>query len=70
MRGPTYRKLSYDGRHDLENFSIPSIRNVAVVVDQYGIQQRWDNVRANHLEIICLLYIGLNELQNLFLDGS
>jgi hypothetical protein len=70
MRGPTYRKLSNNGRHDLQNFSVTSIGNVAVVVNEDGIEESWDDVGSDHLKIIGLLNICLDELQDLFLDGS
>lgn len=70
MRGPTYRKLSNDCRHDLQDFSITSIGDVSVVVNEDGIEESWDDVCSDHLKIIGLLNICLDQLQDLFLDCS
>jgi hypothetical protein len=70
MRGPTYRKLSYDGRHDLQNLSISSIGHIPVVIDQDSIQKSRYDVGADHLKIVGFLHVGLDELENLFLDSS
>ena len=70
MRGPTYRKLGDDCRHDLQNFSITSIGDVSIIVDKDGIEESWNDVCSNHFKIIGLLNICLDELQNLFLDCS
>jgi len=62
MGGPTYRKLGYDCRHDLQDLSITSVWHVSVVVNQHRIKEGWHDVRSNHLQIIRLLDICLDEL--------
>lgn len=62
MRGPTYRKFRDDCRHDLEDFGVPGIWHITVIVHKNGIKQGWHNVCAHHLEIISLLYISFDEL--------
>ena len=70
MRGPTYRKLGNDGRHNLQNLSISSIWHIAVVVQKDGLKERRDNVSSDHLKIIGLLDVCLDKLQDLLLDRS
>ena len=70
MGGPTYRKLGDNDGHDLQDLSISSIRHVAVIVNQNGLEESGNDIRANHLKIISFLDICLNELQDFLLDSS
>jgi hypothetical protein len=70
MRGPTYRKLCNDCRHDFQNFSVSSIGDVSVVVDKDSVKESWDNICSHHLEVISFLNVSLNQLQDLLLDRS
>lgn len=70
MRGPTYRKLLDDYRHDLKNLGISCIRDIAVVIDKNSIKQGWYHIGANHFEIVSSLDICLDELQDFLLDCS
>jgi hypothetical protein len=70
MRGPTYRELANNDRHNFENFGVSRIWHIAIIVDQYSIKQSWYNVGANHLEIISFLYVCLDELEDFLLNGA
>jgi hypothetical protein len=63
-------ELGDDGGHNVEDLSIAGIGNVTVVVDQYGVQKRRNNAVGNHLQVVRLLDIGVDQLQDLLLDGT
>lgn len=59
-----------DGGGHTQNFSIPGIRHVALVIEQNGIKQRWYHAVIDHLQVISFLHIDVHELQDFFLDRT
>jgi len=57
-------------RHDVQNFGFACIWHVTVVVDQNGLKEWWDHVGIDHFKIVRLLHVGINEFQNLLLNGA
>jgi hypothetical protein len=41
-----------------------------MVVNQNGLEERWDHVGIDHFKIVRLLHIGVNELKDLLLNGA
>jgi hypothetical protein len=57
-------------RHHVQYFGFTSVRHVVLVVDQNSLQQLGDNVVVDHLQVISLLNICVDELENLLLDRT
>jgi len=53
-----------------QDFSISSVRDIALVVEQDRIQKRWYHAVVDHRQVICFLHIDINKLEDFFLDGS
>lgn len=66
----TYVKLVNDGGHNVQNFSFPRVRDISVVVDEDSLEERRNHVGVNHFKIIRFFDICIDELQDLFFDGS
>jgi hypothetical protein len=54
--------------HHVQYFGLTSVRHIVLVVDQNSLQQLGHNVVVNHLQVISLLNICVDELENLLLD--
>lgn len=65
----TYVELVDDCSHDVQNLCFSCVGHIAVVVNQNGLEQRRDHAGVDHFEIVRLLHVGVNELQDLLLDG-
>ncbi len=66
----TYLEFGDDGGHDIENFGISRVRNIAIVVDQDRIEQRWHDAIVDHVHILGFLNKGVDEFQNLLLHRT
>ena len=62
-------KLCDDSGHHIKDFRVSCIGDIAVVVYQYRLQERRNDVRIDHLKIVRFLNVAVDELQNLLLDG-
>jgi hypothetical protein len=63
-------KLVNDSCHDIQDFRLAGVRNVSVVVQQDGFQKRWNHIGIDHLQVIGLLDICVDEFQDLLLDSA
>ena len=63
------RELGDHGGHGPQDLGVTSTRHVTVVVNQHGIQERRHHLLPHGLEVLSLVDVGLNELENLLLDG-
>jgi len=70
MRGPTYTELPDYDRHDFQYFSVSSIWNVAIIIDEYSVEKCRHNIGADHFKIISLVNVCLDKLEDFFLDGA
>lgn len=70
MRGPTYRQLPNNNRHDFQYFGVSSIGHVAIIIDEYSIKKCRYNVGANHFKVVSFVDVCLNKLEDFFLDGT
>jgi hypothetical protein len=57
-------------RHHVQYFGFTGVRHVVLVVDQNSLQQLGDNVVVDHLQVISLLNICVDEFENLLLDRT
>lgn len=58
-----------DCGHDVQHLCFPCVGNISVIIHQNGLQERWNHVCVDHLQIISFLHIGIDQLKNLLLDG-
>ena len=59
-----------DCGHDVQHLCFPCVGNISVIIHQNGLQERWNHVCVDHLQIISFLHIGIDQLKNLLLDGT
>ena len=59
-----------DRRHNVQDLGLPSVRHIAVIIHQDGFEQRWNHVGIDRLKVISLLHIGIDEFQDLLLNGA
>lgn len=57
-----------DRGHDAQNLSLAGIRDVPVIVHKDRLKKRWDDICADHLQIVCFFDICVDKLQDLSLD--
>lgn len=62
-------KLANDDGKESKHLGITGVWNITVVVEEDGVQESWDKVSANHLQVIGSLNVGLEELEDFLLDG-
>jgi hypothetical protein len=65
----TYVKLVDDRSHGIQDLGLSCIGNVAGIINQDSLHERGHHAGINHIKIIRLVHIGINELQDFFLDG-
>lgn len=65
-----YVELMNDGRHDIQNFRLTSIRHIAVVVHENRLEKGRDHAIVDHLQVIRFFDISVDKLQNFLLDCS
>jgi hypothetical protein len=70
MRGPTYRELLDNDRHDLQYFGVSSIGDIAIIIDEYCLKKCRNNVGANHFEVISLVNVCFDKFEDFFLDSA
>lgn len=63
-------KLMDNSRHYVQNFGLPGVWDVSVVVKEDSLKQRRDYLCIDHLQIVRFFDIGDNQLQDFFLDGA
>lgn len=61
-------KLVDNGCHDIQDLGFPCIGHVPVVVDQNSLKERWNHISIDHVSVVGLLHIGIDQLQNFLLD--
>jgi hypothetical protein len=66
----TYVKLVDDGCHDIQHLGFPCIGHVPVVVDQNSLKERRNHVSINHVGVVRLFHVGIDQLQDLLFDGA
>lgn len=54
--------------HDTQNFCFSCIEYVSVVVQQDRFEQWGHHICADHLQIICLLHVRVDELEYFLFD--
>ena len=61
-------KLVDNSSHDVQNFSLPSVRDIPVVVKEDSLEKRRNHLSIDHLQIVGFLDVGINQLQDFLLD--
>jgi hypothetical protein len=63
-------KLVHNGGGNTEHLSVSSVRYISLIIEQDGIEKRGNHAFVDHREIISLLYVDVDKLQDLLLDGA
>lgn len=66
----TYVKLMDDGGHGVQNLCLSRIRDISVIIHQDCFKKWGHHVGIDHLEIVRLLHVGVDELQDFLFDGA
>lgn len=56
--------------HDVEDLCFASVRYITVIVNENGLEQRRHHIGINHLKVVRLFHVCVDELQDFLLDGS
>jgi hypothetical protein len=66
----TYVELVDDCGHGVEDFCFACVGDIAVIVNENGLEQRRHHIGINHLKVVRLFHICVDELQDFLFDGS